>query len=81
MSWKGNRVEPQTYQHPHQAEITFTIKISKMLPDGSIDTTEVSEKELHRYGITKKAIFTIVGVDKIDCIQKTKGVLESLKYE
>jgi len=74
-------LELQTYQYPHQAEITFTIKISKMLPNGSIDTTEVSEKELHKYGITKKAIFTIVGADKIDCIQKTKGVLESLKYE
>lgn len=74
-------MELQTYQYPHRAEITFTIKISKILPDGSVDTAEVSEKELHKYGITKKAIFAIVGADKIDCIQKTKGVLESLKYE
>lgn len=74
-------MELQTYQHPHIAQITFTIKVSKILPDGSVDTTEVSEKELHKYGITKKAIFTIVGADKINCIQKTKGVLESLKYE
>jgi hypothetical protein len=73
--------EPETYQFPHHAEINFTIKISKMLPDGSLDTTQVSEKELLKYGIAKKAMFTVVGVDKIDCIKKVKEVLENLKYE
>ncbi len=73
--------EPETYQFPHNAEISFTIKISKILSDGSLDTTQVSEKELLKYGISKRAIFTVVGVDKIDCIKKVKEVLENLKYE
>jgi len=76
-------MEPETlsYQHPHQAEITFTIKVSKVFSDGSIDPLEVSEKTLNKYGIAKKGVFFVTGFDKVDCIVKTKEVLEKIRYE
>ena len=73
--------EPKAYQFPHIAEISFDIRMSKVLQDGTIDTSLVSNKEMEKYGISNKAIFTVRGIDKIDCFKKIKQVLEALKYE
>lgn len=73
--------EPEAYQYPHYATIVFDIKINKMLPDGSLDSSFVSEKELNKFGISKTAVFGVHGYDKVDCIKKVKQVLEALKYE
>lgn len=71
----------QSYQCPHYAQINFSIEIRKVLPDGSLESSTISKKELSKYGISDKAVFAIQGYDKADCIQKIKQVLGGLKYE
>ena len=71
----------EAHQYPHFAQIVFNVKIHKKLPDGSLDSRVVSSDELHKYGITSKAIFSVEGYDKVDCITKVKKVLEKLHYE
>ena len=73
--------ELESYQHPHYAQIVFNVNIHKKLPDGSLDPQTVSEEELHKYGISKKAIFTLEGYDKVNCIQKVKQTLEKLNEQ
>lgn len=73
--------DPKTYQFPHVATISFDIKMSKVLQDGTIDTALVSNKDMEKYGISNKAIFIVKGIDKIDCFEKIKKVLGALKYE
>lgn len=71
----------KSYQYPYYAQINFTIDMRKVLPDGSLDTSTISKKELTKYGISNNAVFGIQGFDKADCIQKLKQVLGGLKYE
>lgn len=73
--------ELENYQYPHYAQINFSIDIRKVLPDGSLDPSTISKKELAKYGISHNAVFGIQGFDKADCIQKIKQVLGGLKYE
>jgi len=68
----------ESYQYPHYAQIVFNVNIHKKFPDGSLDPQTVSEEELHKYGISKKAVFGVEGYDKVSCIQKTKQILEKL---
>jgi len=71
----------EAHQYPHLAQIVFSVNVHKKLPDGSLDSRVVSSDELHKYGITNKAIFSVEGYDKTDCITKVKKVLENLHYE
>jgi hypothetical protein len=73
--------ELKSYQYPHYAQIVFSVNIHKKLSDGSLDPKIVSEEELHKYGITKKAIFSVEGYDKANCIQKVKETLEKLNEQ
>ena len=73
--------KPQAHQFPHLAQIVFTVNVHKKLPDGSLDPHTVSSADLNKHGISQKAIFSIEGYDKLDCITKVKEVLEQLHYE
>jgi hypothetical protein len=66
--------------HPHYAQINFSIDVFKVNQDGSLDPCKVTKEELEVYGITNNAVFGIDGFNLDDCINKLKQVLGGLKY-
>lgn len=65
---------------PHHAQISFTIHVFPVLPDGSLVPTPLTSAELEEAGIKQKAVFNITGFNKEDCINKIREALSKINY-
>lgn len=64
--------------HPHTAVVSFEIKIHEELPDKSLDPTIMTDAELEKFGLTKRAVFCVSGFNLKNCVENLKAKMEKL---
>ena len=63
---------------PHHATITFKVDIRQINSDGTLDHEVLGNAILHKYNMSTKAQFAVVGNSEADCIRNLKSKLERL---
>jgi len=66
---------------PHVAIVTMKIDIRGINSDESLDTCNMGNEALQKYGIAQKGQFVVKGASEADCIKKLKTILENICNE
>jgi hypothetical protein len=62
----------------HRAQLLIRIEVNELDNNGECSNT-ISAKELSEFDIKTKAVYTIEGFDKFECIKKLKEILDGLQ--
>ena len=63
----------------HKAVVLMTIEIHEVLPTGECCGFPVPPEELKEYGLNPKAVLTLTGQTKEECLKKLKKVLNDFE--
>jgi hypothetical protein len=61
----------------HKASLLIRVEVHEQAENGEC-ITPVTPSELAQFDIKTKAVYTIEGFDKFECLKKLKGVLDGL---
>jgi hypothetical protein len=66
-------------KNKHKAIIVLKVTVHEILESGEFDAHLVSQEDLAKYDIKSKAVITVEGYDKNNCLKRLKDKLNDLK--
>tara|TARA_R100000482_G_scaffold114329_1_gene57141 strand:- start:328 stop:555 length:228 start_codon:yes stop_codon:yes gene_type:complete len=65
-------------ERPHHATVTMKIDVREMTQSGDILHSVIGDKDLNKYGLSRKAMYFVTGATEAGCLKQLKECLERL---